>query len=344
MNFSNFPPPATTARVSDCVRQKKSKMPKPNNGPNLPKPDKTNLIDHGPKRAVLVPIRSEGESLGMFNSSNDLKKAFNVRLSTGENYPLRRDMVYCFFDIPSVEAARIMCVSLTLLKKIRAWVKLDRWPCAQIHTINGECFGLTRAHIIQGRDDVISNLEKEYQDFPLERIKLAIKIVKMAREYAMVYACLVTPGTGGVQHTGTKVDGSNLISNLFSNPMSTPMSDPNSNPNSNPISRSCNIDSYSRMLTDGNSEGNDKSANEIMESMQPRQVVKRKTRISVMTTMEPEDCFWPISITQEFNFDQLFDTDGLEDELGLGPLAFSAKVSTTVEMGRVTGVGSKDEK
>jgi hypothetical protein len=297
-------------------------------------PINENLSDYSSKRVVLLPIRSEGETLDMFNASNDLKKAFNVRLSSGENYPLRRDMVYCFFDIPAVEAARIMCVSLSLLKKIRAWVKLDRWPCSQIHCADGECFGLTRTQVIQGRDEVILSLEREYLDYPLERIKLAIKIVKDAREYAKVYACLVNPDAGRVQTP--------IMSPMQTmQTMQTLQSKVAKGGDSPLISRTYANDPYSRMQELFDGEGNDKLANEIMESMQPRQVVKRKSRLpvqvslmvstkpeSLMATTEPEslttDCFWPIPITQEFNFDQLFDTDGLEDELDLGPLKLSA--------------------
>ena len=265
----------------------------------------------------------------MFNESNELNQAFNVRLSNGTNYPLSREMVYCFFDVPAVEAARIMCVSLSLLKKIRAWVKVERWPCSLIHS--GEFVGLTRDQIVHGRNEVIAGLERsinildqaQYRDpgqiqapgqmygsgeiqapgriqvsdhnqnITLDGIKQSLKILMEVRRYAAIYICLVIPDAGRRQSTKRREE-----------------------------------DLKTQELNDG------MRAKEIMESMQPRQVAQRKTKISVVTTVEPEDSFWPISITQEFNFDQLFASDELEDELKLGPMTLSAKVSTTVVMER----------
>ena len=263
----------------------------------------------------------------MFNESNDLKKAFNVRLNCGGNYPLSREMVYCFFDIPAVEAARIMCVSLSLLKKIRGWVKVERWPCSLIHS--GEFDGLTRVQVVQGRDEVISRMEKDYriscsqisgsrtsgshkskQTQKSEIIenhngaKLALKILKEAREYAAIYLSLVIPDAGRKPKATRKVDA--FDSELKAEP----------------------------------SLNDERRVKELMESMKPRQVVKRKTRVSVLTTVEPEDCFWPISITQEINFDQLFTSDDVDDELKLGPMTLSTKVSTTLMVGRGGSVNS----
>jgi hypothetical protein len=264
------------------------------------------VFDH--RRVALVPIRDPGETVDMFKESRDLKKAFSVRVSNGESYPLRREMVYCFFDIPSVEAARIMRVSLSLLKKIRTWVNVERWPCSQLHS--GEFIGLTRAQVIAGRDEVILGLEKEYKENPGRMIQLALKIMKEVREYAITYACLVTPDSGR-------------------RPMVR-----------NPLPRTKDGGKKSKEMPQSteNAQAAEERLKEIMDSMQPRQVVKRKTKVSVVTTVEPEDtgCFWPICITQEFNFDLLYqrdDEDSLDDELKLGPLTLSS-VSSTVAIGR----------
>ena len=318
-------------------------------------------LDH--KRVALTPIRSEGETLEMFIASNDLKKAFNVRLNSGENYPLRREMVYCFFDIPAVEAARIMCVSLSSLKKIRTWVKVERWPCSLIHI--GEFEGLTRAQVIQERDVVISNLEKEYQtscshissghvsQLAITRgqtsnknhdswqnesnlselsedklinhhtgLKIALRILKEAREYAALYLCLVIPDSGRKQPMKRKSDAHEAKTNEVQT-----------------------LETKTQGLRNQETlHGgfNEQRVRELMDSMQPRQVVKRKTRVSVLTTVEPDDCFWPVSITQEFNFDQLFLADDMEDELKLGPMKLSATISTTVVVERAGSVNHAD--
>ena len=325
--------------------------------------------DH--KRVALTPIRSEGETLEMFSASNDLKKAFNVRLNSGENYPLRREMVYCFFDIPAVEAARIMCVSLSSLKKIRTWVKVERWPCSLIHI--GEFEGLTRAQIIQERDVVISNLEREYQiscnhisgsrcskvsvtgsqtlnqshfSGPNESnmdklinynngIKIALRITKEAREYAALYLCLVIPDAGRKQMVKRKHNSVELSAKDMETSNTATLG----------------IDALDAKALNAKTQrlrnvaSGEERVKEIMDSMQPRQVVKRKTRVSVLTTVEPvqsDDCSWPISITQEFNFDQLFLSDDMDDELKLGPVKLSSTVSTTVVVERGDSVNRAD--
>ena len=152
-------------------------------------------------RVAIVPIRRKGETLEMFEKSKDLKKEYSVRLGGGNNYPLRMEMVFCFFDIPLKEAARIMHVSSTLLKKIRTWVHVDQWPCSLVHT-NG--FGLTRTQIIKGRDEVISGLELEHAyskeqielSLATQGLELSLTIMKELREYAAQYAGLVIPGVG----------------------------------------------------------------------------------------------------------------------------------------------------
>ena len=151
-----------------------------------------------------------------------------------------------------------------------------------------------------------ANQKNQSKHEKLNGIKLSLKILKEAREYAALYLCLVMPDAGRRQSTKRKAEVSDLKTR----------------------------ESLNHLSDDGR-------VKEIMASMQPRQAVKRKTnlshnstKVSVLTTVEPEDCFWPISITQEFNFDQLFEGDDVEDELKLGPMTLSAKVSTTVVMER----------
>jgi hypothetical protein len=256
----------------------------------------------------MTPIREPGETLGMFKSSTDLKKAFNIRVNNGEVYPLRREMVYCFFDIPAAEAARIMRVSLSLLKKIRSWVNVDRWPCLQLHCEEFE--GLTLTQVIEGRNEVISGLEKEFLERPSRHLSLALTIMKELRQYAPVYACLINPEAGRRPATKKSDAGKDKKESRVGEP---------------------------------SNESSGDRVKEIMESMQPRQVVKRKTKVSVVTTVEPEDsgCFWPVCITQEFNFNQLFESDDFEDELKLGPLTL-ASVSTSVSVDCASGGNACD--
>ena len=259
-------------------------------------------------RVALVPIGKQGMTMDMFNNSNDLKKTYSVRLGQGESFPLRMEMVYCFFDIPLREAARIMRVSVSLMKKIRTWVKVDQWPCSLIHGGDYAQFGLTKDEVIKGRDDVISGLESECLACPsheLDGLKLALKVMKETRDYATLYASLVIPTTG--RRPPEKVVGAKRIK------------------------RECEGVSTVR---------------EILDSIQPRQA-ERKTKLTsvttkvvttvetivkttVETTVETEsDDFWPIA--QEFNFSN-FDVE-VEDELGLGPCALTFTTSVVVGLG-----------
>lgn len=216
-------------------------------------------------RVAIVPLMMRGGTLEMFEESKDLKKAYSVRLGGGRNYPLRMEMVYCFFDIPLREAARIMKVSPSLLKRIRAWVNVDTWPCSLIHSTPSG-FGLTRDQIIKGRDEVISGLEKECAEG--QGVELSLQIMKELKEYASIYACLVIPGVGRRP--------------------------------SEKVAKRKRMEAISKMEKD-------RRIREIMESMQPRQ---RTLEVNSVTVMED----WPISISQEFHFDE-----DVEDVLGLGP-------------------------
>ena len=146
------------------------------------------------KRVAITPIRCRGETLKAFYASSDPCRAMNIRLNDRGNYVLRRYMVSCFFDIPSVEAARIMCVSLSLLKKIRSWAKVDRWPCSQIHAREHPVY--TKAIIVEMRDEVILSMENEFLGQPSSMLFLSLTVLKELREYAVVYSFLVIPDAG----------------------------------------------------------------------------------------------------------------------------------------------------
>lgn len=146
------------------------------------------------KRVSVLPIREAGETLTMFYTSIDENKAMTVRLNDHSNYILRRSMVPCLFDIPTVEAARILHVSLSLLKKIRSWTNLECWPCSMIHGGGHPLF--TRKQIVEKRELVIAELEKEFVAKPSSMLGLTVSILKEVRQYAAIYYHLVIPGAG----------------------------------------------------------------------------------------------------------------------------------------------------
>ena len=142
------------------------------------------------KRIVITPILNEGETPSMFKSSTDVKRAMEIHLNRHSSYSLTKEMVFCFFDIPAIEAARIMRVSLSTLKKIRNWVEMKRWPCSMIHN---KRFILTLPQIIKWRGNVISGLEGDFLDNPSGGIVIALNILREVREYARTYLHLVIP-------------------------------------------------------------------------------------------------------------------------------------------------------
>lgn len=146
------------------------------------------------KRVSILPIRAVGETLEMFYLSTDENKAMSVRLNDHSNYILRRYMVPCLFDIPTVEAARILHVSLSLLKRIRSWANLGCWPCSLIHCGGHPLY--TRKQVVEKRELVIAELEQEFVKKPSSQLGLTVNILKEVRQYAAIYHHLVIPGAG----------------------------------------------------------------------------------------------------------------------------------------------------
>jgi hypothetical protein len=146
------------------------------------------------KRVSVLPIRAVGETLEKFYLSTDEIKAMNVRLNDHSNYILRRYMVPCLFDIPTVEAAWILHVSLSLLKKIRSWANLGCWPCRVIHCGGHPLY--MRKQVVEKRELVIEELEKEFVKKPSSMLGLTVNILKEVRQYAAIYHHLAIPGAG----------------------------------------------------------------------------------------------------------------------------------------------------
>ena len=43
-----------------------------------------------------------------------------------------KDLLLCFFDLSMSDAAIIMLICVTVLKKLLWWVRLDSWPCTDV--------------------------------------------------------------------------------------------------------------------------------------------------------------------------------------------------------------------
>ena len=149
------------------------------------------------KRVSITPIRCLGETLEMFYKSTDPKRAMLVRLSENKSYILRKEMITAFFDIPSLEAAREMGVSLTLLKKIRAWGNVQRWPCSLLFNGgSGRQLEYTLSKVVKKRDELIAGLELEFVQTPCSILEHTIQVLRKAKAYAATYSYLVNPDSG----------------------------------------------------------------------------------------------------------------------------------------------------
>lgn len=187
--FQEFSPPLVT--MTDILN-----YPLHHHQPPLPLlPDGT-LAPMPPdnRRVSVSPVLGRGETQLTFYASDDEDRAMTVQLKDCGSFVMYRYMVCCFFDIPCVEAARIMCVSLSLVKRIRSWARLGCWPCSLIHS--GVHPEYTREWVVQRRNEVILSLEEKFVRQPSSMLGLAVAILKNVRVYAEIYRGLVIPGAG----------------------------------------------------------------------------------------------------------------------------------------------------
>lgn len=92
-------------------------------------------------------------------------------------YVVRKDLIACLFDVPTVDAARLLRVCVTLLKRIRSLCGLAVWPyaavCSGTYRLNADDVYLLRASVIRrfkdmrvyGRDRVFLDILEEAHEF-----------------------------------------------------------------------------------------------------------------------------------------------------------------------------------
>ena len=74
----------------------------------------------------------------------------------GGVYSITREMLKCFFDLSAVAAARVLGICLTVLKNMRRWMSVSRWP---FELVNKGMFEMTREQIVGLRLRMIARLE-----------------------------------------------------------------------------------------------------------------------------------------------------------------------------------------
>lgn len=93
-------------------------------------------------------------------------------------FSITREMIKCFFDLSAAAAAKVFGVCLTVLKNMRRWMRLNRWP---FDLVNRGTFEMTRGQIVELRLKMIAKLEaggselSKYQGV-LPMLKEAVKL------------------------------------------------------------------------------------------------------------------------------------------------------------------------
>ena len=124
------------------------------------------------KRAFVQPSRLNGDSIDV--TSRDAV------------YTLNRDMIRCFFDVPSLDAARVLRVCMTVLKRIRKWAGVPRWPFT---LVNMGIYEMSREDIVRLRQSVITSLEGGGEtSFPG-----VLPLLKEAEALSLVFKTISTP-------------------------------------------------------------------------------------------------------------------------------------------------------
>ena len=101
------------------------------------------------------------------STADQARRAFVKKSKTGANeiihiktsnieYKMLKSQLTCFYDIPACDAARIMRVCLTLLKRLRVWSGLQRWPYNLVHK---GAYEVSVDEIRQLRCDLILQME-----------------------------------------------------------------------------------------------------------------------------------------------------------------------------------------
>lgn len=71
-------------------------------------------------------------------------------------YKMLKSHLTCFFDIPACDVARIMRICLTLLKRLRMWSGIQRWPYT---LVNRGAYHISLEDIRKERRELIARME-----------------------------------------------------------------------------------------------------------------------------------------------------------------------------------------
>ena len=149
-----------------------------NQSPQLLQAPKTKRrIPHGPRTKVqAVPEWCDGSEV----------ESIEIGRYGLVNVRLRKDMLFCVYDLPSVYAAKVLKVSLTLLKKIRKWVGLLHWPCRQVYQGS---FVMSKDEIVARRQYLIDFMTSRIDQtrFHYSMLPIMMNAASMAEGYTKLF-------------------------------------------------------------------------------------------------------------------------------------------------------------
>ena len=133
------------------------------------------------------------------------KSCIDISSRTGV-FSLTRDMIKCFFDLSAAAAAKVLGVCLTVLKNMRRWMGIVRWP---FDAVNRGLFIMSRDEIVELRLGMIARLEaggegmsKFQRVLPMLREAVALGVGYKAISASTVYAAPTAYAMGMVNLAG----------------------------------------------------------------------------------------------------------------------------------------------
>jgi hypothetical protein len=97
-------------------------------------------------------------------------------------------MIKCFFDLSAAAAAKVLGVCLTVLKNMRRWMGIVRWP---FDAVNRGTFLMTREAIAQLRLGMIARLEAGGED--MIRYQRVLPMLREAVALGLGYKAITAP-------------------------------------------------------------------------------------------------------------------------------------------------------
>ncbi len=208
--------------------------------------------------------------------------SFNLYTTdNGESFIMNKHMLACFFDMPLRCAAKLLGMHRNSLTRLKSRLGVDKWPYVEV--LRGNHFGFNKDEIVRSRESLIADMENEVELSEDPSVMYSLKVLRSAAEKAKLFWEMA--GLGEKEETADQVKQGNV--------------------------KTCQV---KKAGTQSATADKPKSVGPVASAANAA-----KEEIEDIGAVETIPVFWPL-ITEQFNFDPLFEVDGVEDELQLGPL------------------------